>query len=101
MDPTIEDVEEMFGLVSAISSERIRNALMHEYRTELRAFVHKLETLYFRHYVKKRSVSSLESKKTREIAHFERCIKGLLPFMILLNQSHCIHETNLHTIECI
>jgi hypothetical protein len=101
MDPTLENVEEMFELVSAISSERIRDALMYEYRTELRSFVHKLETLYFRHYIKKRSVARLESKKTREIAHFEMCMRSLLPLMILVNDAHSMQETDARTVEYI
>ena len=101
MDPTLENVEEMFELVSAIPTERVRDALMYEYRIELRGFVHKLESLYFRHYIKNKSVSRLENKKVREIEHFERCIQSLLPLMIMVNEAHSIQEFEGRTIEYI
>lgn len=99
MDPTLENVEEMFELVSAIPSERIRDALLYEYRTELRGFVHKLESLYFRHYIKNKSVARLENKKRRDLEHVERCIRSLLPLMVIVNEAHSIQESERHTIE--
>lgn len=88
MEPSLESIEEMFELVSAIPSEDVRDALMNQYRTELRIFLNKLERLYHRHYIKKHSVSRMESRRNREIAHFAKCLHSLLPLMVIVNEAH-------------
>lgn len=98
MEPTLENIEEMFELVSAIPSEKLRDTLMNQYRSELRGFLNKLEHIYYHYYIKKDSTSRLESKRNSEIVHMAKCLKSLLPLMILVNEAHSENRTDLqHT----
>jgi hypothetical protein len=81
----METVREMFELVDRIPNERTRTQLRLQFHDELYGLVNKLESLYYTYYLQHRPVDALETRREEELAHFGKCMRALMPMMIMMN----------------
>ena len=92
IDSKIQEIVALFALLAnietrTISMKRRQQVVMRKFNIELDFFIDRLEDIYYRYFIKNKSIKKLETDLERDIATTKNTMNMFLPYMLLYNMN--------------